>query len=614
MKVAALVRSNPPAFVAVCLAGTWACAALLVPWMPLPDPAATDLSLRLASPGFAGHPLGTDLLGRDMLARLLWGTRLSLGVAAAATLVAAFAGSLLGLVAGTLRGWVDGLLMRLTDVVMAFPYLLLALGIIAVLGPGLANALLAMAIVNLPFFARAVRGAALPVAGSDCIAAARMAGRGSLGILIREVLPNVLPVIVVTSTTTLGWMVLETAGLSFLGLGAQPPAADLGSMLAESRKVMLVQPWLAALPGLAVFVLVLGANLGGDMLRDALDPRSGTAASAPGRATAVLERLAPRDGDSAPLVLRDLRVDVVARGGGSLAVVDTVSLRVGPGGSLGLVGESGSGKSATALAAMRLLPTPPLVIARGSISVSGGDVLAASSPELRAWRGTRAGFIFQNPLSALDPMMRIVDQVAEVLLVHGGRHRVWERATDLLAGLGLPRNRVSAYPHEFSGGMRQRVAIAMALANQPGLLVADEPTTALDPATQGTVLATLSRAVSRRGAALLLISHDLGAVAKTCNRIAVLYAGEIVEEGPAARVLASPLHPYTRALLACRPGTGSMRAIAGQPPQPGEFDGGCRFAPRCPLAMPACREAPVPLEHAKDHAVRCIVASRDRAV
>lgn len=246
---------------------------LAAPILPLPDPAATHLSARLLPPGTDGHLLGTDLLGRDILSRLVWGTRLSLAVAAAATAIAALIGSGIGLVAGYAGGKLDGFLMRSIDMVMAFPYLLLALAIVALLGPGLLNALIAISIVNIPFFARTVRGSAVSLRTREFVTAARVCGRTETRIALTHILPNVVPVIVITIATTLGWMILETAGLSFLGLGAQPPVADLGSMLGEGRKLMLIKPWLAFLPGIVVFVIVIGINLLADGLRDALDPR-----------------------------------------------------------------------------------------------------------------------------------------------------------------------------------------------------------------------------------------------------------------------------------------------------------------------------------------------------
>ena len=226
--------------------------ALAAPLLPLADPDATDLANRLLPPFSAGHWLGTDQLGRDMLSRLVWGARVSIAVGVVATAFATVTGSLLGLVAGFRGGWLDNVIMRSIDTVMAFPYLLLALAIVAALGPGLMNALFAIAIVNVPFFARAVRGTTVGIAAREYVDAARLTGQSTPRVLFTEVLPNVAPIIVITISTTLGWMILETAGLSFLGLGAQPPQADLGSMLADGRK--------ATIGGAALVFLLLGAG------------------------------------------------------------------------------------------------------------------------------------------------------------------------------------------------------------------------------------------------------------------------------------------------------------------------------------------------------------------
>src|SRR5690606_14025815 len=216
--------------------------ALLAPVLPLPDPDITDQPNRLLLPLSPGHLLGTDHLGRDILARLIWGTQVSLVVGVCATAIAAVVGSLIGLVAGYARGASDTLLMRFVDMLMAFPYILLASAIVAALGPGLLNALYAIAIVNIPFFARNIRGVTVSVRNREFVDAARLSGKGHVAILFTEVLPNVLPVIVITMSTTVGWMILETAGLSFLGLGAQPPTADLGSMLGQARAQLFTAP------------------------------------------------------------------------------------------------------------------------------------------------------------------------------------------------------------------------------------------------------------------------------------------------------------------------------------------------------------------------------------
>ena len=247
--------------------------ALAAPILPLRPPNVTDPSVRLLPPFSEGHLLGTDALGRDLLSRLIWGTRVSLAVGVSATLIAAFFGSLIGLVAGYAGGRTDNILMRGIDMVMAFPYILLALAIVAVLGPGLLNALYAIAVVNIPFFARNIRGMTLGLSRREFVDAARLSGKSHFAILFGEVLPNVLPVIIIAMSTTVGWMILETAGLSFLGLGSQPPQADLGSMLGEARSALISHPHTSIVPGIMIFLIVMSINLLGDGVRDALDPR-----------------------------------------------------------------------------------------------------------------------------------------------------------------------------------------------------------------------------------------------------------------------------------------------------------------------------------------------------
>jgi peptide/nickel transport system permease protein len=246
--------------------------ALLAPVLPLKDPNAIDLGARLKGIGTPGHLLGTDSLGRDMLSRVIWGARISLAVGILATFFAATVGSTIGLVAGFFRR-LDSLLMRLIDVLMSFPYLLFALALVAFLGPGLTKAMIAIAVVNVPFFARAVRGATLTVAANEYVQAASILGCSRPRVLMSEILPNVVFTILVTVSTTVGWMITETAGLSFLGLGAQPPTSDWGTMLGDGRAVLTISPHVSIVPGLAIFLVVISLNFLGDGLRDALDPR-----------------------------------------------------------------------------------------------------------------------------------------------------------------------------------------------------------------------------------------------------------------------------------------------------------------------------------------------------
>ncbi|TPE53096.1 dipeptide/oligopeptide/nickel ABC transporter permease/ATP-binding protein [Amaricoccus solimangrovi] len=612
-----LLLANRLAAAGLLVLGLIVVAALAAPLLPLPDPDLTAPAERLARPLAPGHPLGTDALGRDILSRLVWGTRVSLAVGLSATLIAAVAGSLVGLVAGYAGGRVDGLLMRGVDMVMAFPYILLALAIVAVLGPGLLNALYAIALVNIPFFARNIRGVTLGLARRDFVAAARLSGRSHAGILFGEILPNVMPVIVVTISTTIGWMILETAGLSFLGLGAQPPRADLGSMLGEGRAVLFTAPHVAMVPGLMIFALVMGINLAGDGLRDVLDPRLRSGAlTRPVARTKVARRRVPAltPDPAAVLDVRGLETEFEI-GGEVHRAAGGVDLKLGRGECLGLVGESGSGKSVTAMSIMGLVPTPPGRIAGGAALLDGEDLFGMPDEAIRRLRGAAVAHVFQDPLSTLHPLLTVGAQLVEAIRAHAPltRRAAEARAEELLGLVRIPNpaERARAYPHELSGGMRQRVCVAMALANDPEVMIADEPTTALDVTVQARILALIERLRRERDAAVLFITHDFGVVSTICDRVAVMYAGRVVEEGPTRAILEAPAHPYTARLIACVPVLGAphrrLDAIPGRPPPANRLPEGCAFAPRCPRATADCRAGEIALGgRGGGRAVRCL--------
>ncbi len=591
--------------------------ALLAQLLPLADPDATAPANRLIPPFTDGYLLGTDALGRDILSRIVWGTRVSLAVGVSATLIAALAGSVIGLVAGYAGGWVDSILMRGIDMVLAFPYILLALAIVAVLGPGLVNALYAIAVVNIPFFARNVRGLALGLSRREFVDAARLSGQNDAAILLREVLPNILPVIIITMSTTVGWMILETAGLSFLGLGAQPPQADLGSMLGEGRKVLFTAPHVSVVPGLVIFVLVMSINLLGDGVRDVLDPRlrSGAVARPSARTKVARERTpAASEHPDAALDLAGMSTEF-RLGGTTIKAVNGVDIHVGTSECVGLVGESGSGKSVTAMSVMGLVPSPPGRISAGAAYFKGRDLFAMPTGALRTLRGGAVSYVFQDPLSTLHPQFTIGQQLIEAIRLHEamGRAAAHSRAAELLTMVQIssPERRLAAYPHELSGGMRQRVGIAMALAGNAEVVIADEPTTALDVTVRAQVLALLNRLRRERTVGVLFITHDFGVVSAVCDRVAVMYAGRIVETGPTAEILAAPAHPYTAALVACVPVLGQpdrhLATIPGRPPSLADLPQGCAFADRCPRAQDDCRAAPIEMASLGDaRAVRCI--------
>lgn len=309
------------------------------------------------------------------------------------------------------------------------------------------------------------------------------------------------------------------------------------------------------------------------------------------------------------LDIQDLRIDF-----GTTRVVDGVSLAIDEGQTLGLVGESGCGKSVTALSIGRLLATPPARHAGGRILLAGQEVLTLSSDGLRSIRGRVVSYIFQEPGASLNPVRRIGAQVLESLRLHAPSRATEAEVVRRLAGVGIPApdQRARDYPHQLSGGMQQRVMIALALASEPRLLVADEPTTALDATVQAQIMDLLLDVQRRTGMAILLITHNLGLVADVARRVAVMYAGQIVEEAPARHLLSQPVHPYTRALIRSVPEIGVDRerlpALPGQVPVPGRWPAGCRFAPRCPSALASCATSPPGLEPvAPGHRVRCPV-------
>jgi peptide/nickel transport system permease protein len=587
--------------------------ALLTPLLPLHPPNETNTANRFLRPLSEGHWLGTDHLGRDLLSRLMWGTRLSLVVGFAAALVAGLLGAAIGVIAGYAGGRTDNVTMRGIDMLMAFPYILLALAIVAVLGPGLFNALIAVAVVNIPFFARNIRGVTVGIAPREFIDAARLSGMGNARILLSEVVPNIVPVVVIAMSTTIGWMILETAGLSFLGLGSQPPQADLGSMLGEARAAMITAPHTSIVPGVMILLIVMSVNLLGDGIRDALDPRLRSGALSRPLAATRVERAAVPAAQGDGLLRIDALETQFRVGPRIYRAVNDVSLRLDSSECLGLIGESGSGKSVTALSVMGLVASPPGVITGGAVRLQGQDLIGAPYEVLRSIRGRRVAYIFQDPLSTLHPLYRIGDQLIEAIRVHEpvSRAEAHRRTIKLLEDVRIPNpvERARAFPHELSGGMRQRVGIAMALANDPDIIIADEPTTALDVTVQAQILALLDDLRRTRGLGILFITHDFGVVAQLCDRVAVMYGGRIVETGPTASVLAAPAHPYTRRLIACVPELGAGRralaAIPGLPPAVDDLPPGCAFAPRCDKARDACRRDEIALTGGARQ-VRCL--------
>ncbi len=589
-------------------------AALAAPLLDLPDPVRQDVARRLAGPE-PGSPLGRDEFGRDVLSRLVWGARSSLAVAFASAAVACVFGTALGLLGGWFRGLGGVLAVRSMDVVLCFPPVLLALLVVTLLGPGAGTLILVLSVLYLPGFARVAYAEVLSARSHDYVEAVRALGAPTGRILGRTILPNIAgPVLVQLSLAVASAVVLES-GLSFLGLGVVPPAPSWGLMIRGARATMAQAPLLLLWPCLALTLTILAMNLLCDALRDAVDPRTLAARTRlGGLADRLLPGLAAAAAPPRPdavLEVRGLSVEIDTPRG-PIRPVEDVSFAARAGETLAIVGESGSGKSVAATAVMGLLPPAARPVA-GSVLFDGRDLLRLPEPDLRRLRGAAMAMVFQDPMSSLNPVHRVGDQVAEAVRAHRrgvSLSEAWTRAVELLRRVGIadPERRARAFPHELSGGMRQRVMVAMAVANGPKLLIADEPTTALDVTVQAQILDLLAALRRETGMALVFITHSLAVVSEIADSVVVMYAGQVVERGRVGAVFRDPLHPYTRALLAAVPeGEAPPQGIPGVVPQPHAFPAGCRFAPRCPHAIPACEAAPPALEEgAPGRFVRCI--------
>jgi len=582
------------------------------------DPNAQQLLHPFTGPSGA-HWLGTDDLGRDNFSRLVYGARVSVRVSLEAVALALVVALPFGLVSGYVGGLFDNVLMRVADAGLSFPPLVLALAVAGVLGHSVNDTVLAIGIVFVPGYIRLIRGQALSVREEPFIEASRAAGTPARRIVRKRLLPHVRSPLIVAVSLSCGAALLAEAGLSFLGLGARPPTATWGSMLREAYdQAVFTHPWQLVLPGAAIALTVLAFNTVGDGLRDAF----GTARFAPGRRvrrglTAVLPTASPeQDPTGGPLLaVRGLTIELQTDAR-PILVVEDVSFTVAPGEVVGLVGESGSGKTVTSLALMRLLPSPPARVVGGSIVFDGVDVLGATFKDLRRLRGPGMALVSQDPMNSLNPAFTIGNQLSEAVRLHteASRAAARRRALELLDLVAIPnaRARLDQYPHQLSGGMRQRAMIAMALAASPRLLIADEPTTALDVTIQAEILDLLRRLQAETHMAVLFVTHDFGVVADLCDTVAVMYAGQIVERAAIGPLFARPAHPYTEALLASMPQEAAPRqdlvAIPGSVPRLGDMPGGCRFHPRCAYAEPACAIGPIAVDAVDGHDTRCLRA------
>ncbi len=564
------------------------------------------------------HPLGLDDGGIDMVTLLIWGMRVSLVVGFAATFVSMVIGGTVGVVAGYFGGHTDNVLMRITDYFLVIPDVPLMIVVAAIWGPSLFHIIIVIGILLWTSTARVIRAQVKSVRERVYVKRARALGAGHARIVLRHVLPQVAPLLVASTVLTIAVAIFDETALAFLGL-SDPSTISLGSIMqhAFERAAISTGAWWAIVPpGVRRHAahprLQPRRRSAGGRAQPAAAGRTPVGAHLP---AASARRSRKGRAVSTPLLqVEDLQVWFDLEGGGELHAVQGVNLSLEPGERLGLVGESGCGKTTTALAIMGLLPSSASV--SGRVLLEGDDILAGGEEAMRPHRWVDIAIVFQGAMNALNPVYTVGQQIVEALELHNRAKGATARArtAELLEAVGIPAARAGRYPHELSGGMRQRAAIAMALACNPKVLIADEPTTALDVMVQAQILELLDGLCRDFGLALVLVTHDLPVVAQLCNRCAVMYAGEIVERGPLEAIYHTPGHPYSRMLFAASPDLAGLDepvlSIPGAPPRLDRPIDGCPFRPRCDSVFDACGVRPRLEQLAEDHDAACHLNSR----
>ncbi len=549
--------ANPLGVTSLAILAVLILVAVLAPWIAPFDPNASRVELTNAPVGTGGYLLGGDPAGRDILSRLIWATRGTLLASVIVLVVSSLIGGVGGLLAGYYGGRVERIASWVSDAVLALPGVVLLIALYAIIGPNITLAMAIYGVMVAPVFFRLVKGVTANVRKELYIDAAQVSGLSDTRILFRHVLLAVRSPIIIQSAFMLAAAIGLQAMLEFLGLGS-PSEASWGGMLDLSFRSIYVSTTGVLWPALAVTIAVLAFVLLGNALRDALDPSSkrrrltkSQIARARAAAASASETSTEPLPDGARLSVRDLRIGYPEADGEIREVVHGVSLDLAPGEILGIVGESGSGKSQTSFAVLGVLPENAVILG-GSVVYDGEDLLAR--PELlRSIRGRRIAYVPQEPMSNLDPTMTIGAQMVKALrsVRSISRREALERITALLERVGIREAElvVKKYPHEISGGMAQRVLIAGAIASDPDVIIADEPTTALDVTVQADVLDLLRDLREERGLSMLLVTHNLGVVADLCDRVAVMREGEVVETSSVSAFFEGPSHPYSQSLL-----------------------------------------------------------------
>lgn len=591
----------------------------------------TDIHLFGTEPSDDGtvypvYLLGADILGRDLFSRIVYGSRISLTIGFVATAISLFLAVLLGGLSGYFGGATDWTIMRFAEFFMLIPSLYFILFLRSLLntrmdsGTSYMLITVILALVGWPGTARTIRGMVHAIKREEFVVDADLEGIPAFVVIFRQIIPQIASLLIVSIALSVPGFIMSETTLSYLGLGINDPAVSWGSLINRDISTLsnLIRfPWLLY-PVLMLLIVTLAFNFIGDVLRDFYDPynivfnrrklaaffrstqRSGPPSDAASEAGADSE--APQPAPDALLSVRNLHVTFsLLRGTTRIPVygVRGVSFDLSRGEILGIVGESGSGKSVSTTAIPGLLPANAQ--ATGSIFFEGVDLMGLAPSQLREYRGKRIGLIFQEPGRSFDPLQSIGKVFWETFRNSQPditREESDRKAVALLQEVELPdpEGRLKAYPHQFSGGQLQRIGIALALAQNCQLLIADEPTTALDVTIEAQIVSLLLRLKEERGLSVIFISHDIHLVGRISDRIAVMYGGKIMETGSSQQILASPRHPYTQALIAATPEFGShyttqrMASIPGQVSDPTRPLPGCPFQPRCQFAKEECRQ------------------------
>ncbi len=557
------VLKNPMGLFAVVVLGLLILAAALAPLLAPHDPTTARLTDVLVPPG-GDYPLGTDSAGRDIASRLLYGARVTLLSAALAAGVAIAIGLPSGLIAGYYGRGFDTVANWSTNILLALPSIIVLLAVRAAVGPSVWVAMIVFGILLSPGYFRLTRTAVQSVRNELYVDAARVSGLSDTRIITRHIFSVVRAPIIIQTAMVCGIAIAIQSALEFLGLG-DPTVPTWGVMVSDGFRNIFRAPITLVWPSLAIALTIGAFVLLGNAVRDSLEDLEKVKAKRV-KAAAGTSRHHLRERPEAPipasgshhlLEVTDLGVGYPQADGSVKKVVDGVSFHVDRGEVLGIVGESGSGKSQTAFTILGLLPDNAVVVG-GSVAFDGAYTVAPGDDHVRQsrmvdLRGKRISYIPQEPMSNLDPAFTIGSQLTRPMVKVLGisRSEARQRALDLLASVGIPdpKRTFAAYPHEVSGGMAQRVLIAGAFSCEPDLIIADEPTTALDVTVQAEVLDVLRELQTRTGLGVILVTHNFGVVADVCDRVAVMQNGKLVEEGPVRSILRTPQHPYTQMLL-----------------------------------------------------------------